>query len=106
KPQPDIFVQFLPDPGKSTNGPRSTATTDAQGRYRLKTDQGQDGAVVGWHRVVLSDTKAVQASQEQLAAGKTGSSRVAGTYSAANTTPLRFEVSPGKNDIPLDFTNR
>ena len=104
KPAEDIAVEFAPDPAKDTRGPVSSAITDSNGRFRLKTHKGQDGAVVGWHRVALSDTKARQATQEQLAAGKQGSSRIPDRYSVASSSDIHKEVKEGKNDIQIAVT--
>lgn len=52
KPLERVRVEFHPD----GQGPRSTAMTDAQGRYVLQTDDGsRPGAAVGSYRVVLRD---------------------------------------------------
>ncbi|AWM39724.1 hypothetical protein GobsT_19170 [Gemmata obscuriglobus] len=53
RPVANIEVAFYAD--EPTRGPRSTALTDANGRYRLQADTGADGAVVGAHRVCLYD---------------------------------------------------
>jgi hypothetical protein len=51
QPLADAEVTFLPDPSSGTRGPRSMARTDASGHYRLRTDGGDPGAVVGQHQV-------------------------------------------------------
>lgn len=106
KPAEGIYVEFAPDPAKNTRGPVSTGTTDAAGRFRLKTNKNDDGAVVGWHRVALSDLKATQASQEQLAAGKRGASRIPDKYAVASGSDLQREVKDGKNEVPIDISGR
>ena len=55
KPAANVSVQFLPDVMKGATGPTSYGTTDAEGKFRLKTYDGQDGAVVGSHNVILAD---------------------------------------------------
>lgn len=55
KPAANLSVQFLPDVMKGATGPTSYGTTDAEGKFRLKTYDGQDGAVVGAHNVILAD---------------------------------------------------
>lgn len=55
KPAANVSVQFLPDVTKGAKGPTSYATTDAEGKFRLKTYEGQDGAVPGPHTVILAD---------------------------------------------------
>jgi hypothetical protein len=97
----NVVVEFLPDPEKQTTGPRSTAVTDAQGRYRLRCDDQRNGAVVGWHRVVLIDPE-----EERPAQGQTRKSppRVPSQYASAAGTPLRKEVKSGTQTIDLDLT--
>lgn len=51
KPVVNFQVVFFPDGPQG--GPRSTAFTDENGHYRLQTDIGGDGAVIGPHRVCL-----------------------------------------------------
>lgn len=106
KPAEGIYVEFAPDPAKGTKGPVSTGTTDAAGRFVLKTNKNEAGAVVGWHRIALSDLKASQASQDQLAAGKRGYSRIPDKYATASGSDLVREVKEGKNVIPLEIPGR
>lgn len=51
QPLERIAVEFHP----KGEGPRSTGTTDATGKYTLTAETGQAGAIVGPHVVVLRD---------------------------------------------------
>jgi hypothetical protein len=105
KPGHKINLQFVPDIDKGAKGPSSFAQTDAEGKFTLQLQSvGQDvakskpGAVVGWHRVVLSDL--------QLAESATGRGvpiRLDSTYTLPGSTPLRQEVKPGANAITLEL---
>jgi hypothetical protein len=57
KPLADVKVSFQPtakSPGQPNPGPGSYGTTDAEGRFTLRTIEPEaDGAVVGTHRVHL-----------------------------------------------------
>src|SRR5262249_26583690 len=60
KPAHKVRIQFIPDIDKGAKGPPSSAETDANGKFTLQYAEpggnlSQPGAVVGWHRVVLSD---------------------------------------------------
>ena len=55
-----IEVVFLADSEAGTVGPRATGRTDETSHYRLRTDDGEDGAVVGKHRVVIRDREAAE----------------------------------------------
>ena len=47
RPLAGVEVRFVADPESGTEGLRSSGVTDAEGRYRLRTDAGRDGAVIG-----------------------------------------------------------
>ncbi|MBY0456520.1 MAG: hypothetical protein K2V38_04225 [Gemmataceae bacterium] len=98
-----IRVEFYPDPDKGVKGPTAVGETDDEGRFRLtvvnpKTQETQPGAVVGWHRVVLSDLR--------LAESETGRGvpvRFGSEYASVLSTPLTREVKAGgKQTIEID----
>ncbi len=124
-PLANIEVVFLADAG--TQGPRARGITDEVGHYRLRTDNGDDGTVVGKYRVVLSDPetfmkqllydsdgnrrqeaeqllpkeKAKRLKNQWKLAAK--ASRVPPRYRSINETPLRVEVQPGPQVIDLEI---
>jgi hypothetical protein len=117
RPLRDIEVVFLPDAG--TQGPRSSGLTDESGHYRLRTDHGEDGAIVGSYRVCLHDTNRAPFSLSRLPKGaanaehmqkklahlrKTASTspRMPSCYGKPNETPLRAEIRPGQQVIDLE----
>jgi len=101
QPASKVKIQFLPDIDRGSRGPVSTAETDATGHFKLQwkergEDTAQPGAVVGWHRVVLSDMK--------LAESETGQGvplRFGAEYTQPGSTPLRQEVKEGKQTIEI-----
>jgi hypothetical protein len=54
RPLADAQVTFRPDSKDLHPGPASYGTTDAEGRFTLRTVDGHDGAVVGQHKVRIS----------------------------------------------------
>jgi hypothetical protein len=100
KPLPNVVVEFLPDPEKGTSGPKSQGFTDEKGRFTLRADTNQGGAVVGWHRVVLSDPNEERPPQGQA---PKKASRIPAEFTRSNTTPFRREVTAGKNSFELDL---
>jgi hypothetical protein len=124
QPLAGVIVEFHPDP--DTPGPRSiSAPTDEAGHYRLYgTRDGEDGAVLGTHRVCIVDThnrahrvslkllgrlskevanaEEVQKRARQLKQSVPASSRVPPSYSRPNETPLRVEVQSGEQVIDLE----
>jgi len=105
-PLENVLVSFLPDPAKGTDGPRSTGVCDAQGRFRLRCDDGREGAVVGWHRVVVEDLALYATPREEGSSPQPAArlSRVPPRYRAAATTPISVEVEPGPQTIPIELT--
>lgn len=65
KPAKNINIQFLPDSLRGATGPTSYAITDDEGRFVLKTYEGQLGAVAGYHFVVLADLDEERPAQGQ-----------------------------------------
>ena len=107
KPLDNIHVEFWPE----TTGPRSMATTDAQGRFKLMTDDGKHaGAAIGTNRVVLKDMvlygdKFLGRAGEDVDLSQGKKARIAGTYSDPEKTPLKKEVKAGeKNEFQLEVT--
>jgi hypothetical protein len=112
-----IEVVFVPD--ADTVGPRASGITDEAGHYRLRTDGGYEGAVVGPHRVCLHDTHRVslllgrlpkdvansekaQKKMKELMDAASDSRSVPSSYSRPNETPLRIEVHHGPQSIDLE----
>jgi hypothetical protein len=58
RPLRGIQVVFLADADAGTQGPRAIGITDEAGHYRLRTDNGDEGAVVGKYRVLVLDVGA------------------------------------------------
>jgi hypothetical protein len=125
QPLHHIEVVFLADLDSGTQGPRSSGATDEAGHYRLRTDNGDEGTVVGKHRVLILDLQAAKGlmgrtyrwSQQKKVAPlppehakrlqnrlkpAAEASRVSPNYGRFDETPLRFEVQPGPQVIDLE----
>jgi hypothetical protein len=106
RPLSDLEVVFMPDPGAGTSGPASSAYTNENGQYKLVTNKGQLGAVVGTHRVCIRDLAALplppildaEGNAERPRGPRSAPklSRVPAAYSSSHETPLRAEVEPGE----------
>ena len=119
KPVAKVEVIFMTDGG--TAGPRARATTDAQGRYQLRTDTGMEGAPVGPHRVCLIDqahaaeqtlaagimnasTKMLQnAKADKLGGRPVAQSRIPPQYGRPAETPLRADVQRGPQTVNFEI---
>jgi hypothetical protein len=101
KPGHKMLIEFIPDVDQGTTGPISTAQTDKDGRFTLVLNGGpgattQKGAVVGQHRVTLSDLRMAES-----ATGVGVPIRIPSDYSLSSSTPLTHEVKPGKQSIKI-----
>jgi hypothetical protein len=108
-PMPDALVEFLPDPEQGTHGPRSSGITDAEGRFRLVRDDERGGAVVGFHRVIIQDTRTFPPPRNRWTQNEPPvmpPSRISNRYENATATPLRQEVKAEPQDIILEVTSR
>jgi hypothetical protein len=111
KPLPGVIVVFWGDGDAGTRGPPSAGPTDATGHYRLHTNQGIDGALVGRHRVCILEAPAPMLafrgrnpannnpSKDVPAADPSG---VPPGYHRREQTPLRAEVRPGEQVLDFD----
>jgi hypothetical protein len=89
--------------------------TDPQGRYSLRFDDQQPGAVTGWHLVTIQDLSVSTgvrrrdhgSAEADLAESGPASparpSRVPDRYQAGSGTPLRKEVRAGHQVIDLEI---
>lgn len=111
----NCLITFLPEPGQDANGPHSTGLTDRHGSYRLRCDNQQEGAAIGWHRVTVQDLSvctgvrrrdhgAIDAKVEETGPSTpVRPSRVSLRFMSLRDTPLRKEVKPGHQIIDLDI---
>jgi hypothetical protein len=108
KPVPGIQIMFVPDEERGTKGKRSLAVTDENGHFQLLCDNGQPGAVIGFHKVVLmaSGRMTDRSDLGQSAAGKSKADAkpvIPPEFSNPNSTPVKREVKPGSQTIDLDL---
>lgn len=96
KPLPEIRVLFQPDNKNADTGVTgSFGLTDAAGKFVLKlSDSQNEGAVVDFHTVTLSDKLSEDPKDSDAGGlGKTTKSRIPVKYT---NEPPKFEVKPGK----------
>ncbi len=98
QPAANVSVQFLPDVTKGVTGPTSYGTTNAEGKFQLKTYDGRDGAVPGAHMVVLADLDEERPPQGQVAKK---APRIPNRFTTA-TGGLTAEVKDGGGPIILE----
>ena len=119
RPLPHIEVVFVTDLDAGTQGPKASSFTDEAGHYRLQTDNGDDGAVVGKHRVLLSvppkrrmgrrrgtvgGSRPTQAAQRPLEdAKRPQEQQIPPRYGRFDQTPLHAEIHPGPQTLDFDI---
>lgn len=99
QPLPGVLIEFLPDAFRGTSGPRSSATSDIDGRFKLLCDNQKPGAVPGTHRVLVTDPErkpAPQGGQEGPTPG-----RISFLYQDGDTTPLVIQVPAKGGEVKL-----
>jgi hypothetical protein len=114
RPLGNVHVQFVPDePGVKVAG--STGITDEMGHYRLSRENGEPGALVGRHLVVLvRGREARRDLGEQTDGGdsepgsKTKKDRrpIPPLYTMASKTPLAVDVKPDQHTYDLEASSR
>jgi hypothetical protein len=116
RPLRDIEVVFLADADAGTVGPRANGRTDEDGHYRLRTERGGEGAVMGKHRVLVFDLEATKkqayrhlsgerwGGEEQAPPKKAKGVKaplIPPSYGRINETPLLAEV--GSQPLVFDI---
>jgi hypothetical protein len=98
QPGNKVHIEFIPDTG--VPGPTSAADSDEQGKFTLhvmsRDGTSPAGAAVGSHRVTLSDRRLSESPD-----GRGVPIRFGQEYTLSGTTPLKQEVKPGPQAIPL-----
>lgn len=100
-PAANIAVQFMPDVLNGGEGPTSSAVTDAQGRFQLRTLDGRPGAAVGAHLVSLVDPDEERPAQGQARKRK---AKVDPRYASPMQSDLRVSVPESGGPLNLDAT--
>lgn len=107
KPIDKIQVEFWP----IGSGTRSFATTDAEGKYALTTDDGlRKGASLGQHKIVMHDISVLGdeflgRAGENVDMSKGRKSRISAKYSNPEKSTVTKEVVAGKlNKIDIEIT--
>jgi hypothetical protein len=106
QPVAAAVVQFLP-----SNGPMAAATTDAAGRFQLRTFGTSDGALTGTHTVVVVPWfDEMGAAENQLLEELVLPERpdIPAVYRQPHTSPLTAAVTsrgPNEFEFALDAAN-
>jgi hypothetical protein len=110
KPLPGVVVVFWSESEGGAPVPSSHGPTNSAGHFRLHTDQGVDGAVVGPYRVCVVEASAVlsrmvsRKTSERLPKDLLSAQApdVPAAYARRTETPLRAVVQPGAQVIDFE----
>lgn len=113
KPIGNVRVDFHPDPDKKTTGQGSSGTTDDNGKFTLTFADGKPGAIVGHHRVILTDLDVFgnvlvgrgdyRRDDDKGPVEVAKKPRFAEMYSNLANSPFREEVKPGMAPVTFDI---
>jgi hypothetical protein len=96
KPLVGVQVTFYPETAGKETLPLARGKTDTAGKYSLATLDGQPGAAVGKHRVVVQwPTPERGDNWEKVPPPQFKGPVIPIKYTAATETPLLFEVKSG-----------
>jgi hypothetical protein len=91
------YVSFHPD---GTGGAPANGQIDAQGRYSLSTGS-EAGLAPGAYTAVVVATKDPPQPYDKTGAENPPIPITPGKYGKVETSDLKVQVKPGKNDVPL-----
>ena len=101
-------VSFIPDSSQGTEGPMSAGVLDDQGQFVLKTGSGENGAIIGFHKVTvacpLDPSQGSSPSGQAVPQAGTTPCDVPAKYESYATTDLTAEVTKGSNEINFELT--
>lgn len=103
EPLDEVKVSFIPDVAKGTEGYSSSAYTDQSGAFELAYGRMADrpGAVIGWHRVAIQDTK----SENFRGEGSPPPIRIPSMIRKSGSTPIKIEILPGDQTVDIDIAD-
>jgi hypothetical protein len=109
QPLPFAQVEFFPELTRFGAEMNSSAVTDEKGRFKLVNAQGQAGAAVGSHRVVVIEGPGPETGrmdQNRLAehSKKLTNRPIPATYGNYSQTPLRVDVKADQKTYTLNMT--
>lgn len=105
KPVAGATIEFNPDNSRATTGPRSSAVTDADGKFTLMGPGAEEGAVVGFHKVTITCPPKPGENSSSIDTSKapTTPCSVPEKFGKIDTTDVSKEVMAGKNEFAIDL---
>lgn len=105
QPLPGVLVTFIPEKSGSGAAIRSMGLTDGAGRYELRAEIQQSGAVLGKHQIIVEDLAVHSAPRSADGTVlQMPPVRFPARYSHPLQTPFTKSVERGQQTIDLDLT--
>lgn len=113
EPLPYVSIQFVPELASFGSEFNSSAMSDDLGRFRLVSNKnGEEGAAVGWNRVVVRESMPKEyrghSAEAQIKQAEYKASLknrpIPDVYGSAGKTPLRIEVKADQTKYDLKLT--
>ncbi len=98
KPVDHGMVSFMPT--GETRGPQAAGSIQPDGTFTIKT-AGKEGAVVGSHKVIVQCRRIV--TPEEAKNLVIGELLIPKQYAQFGATPLKIDVKPGNNELPIEL---
>jgi len=97
QPLAEAMVVFHPLLPTTEKIPQPIATTDAAGRFVLTTLKSSDGVPAGEYAITIELREPRLIGEEIV---RDGPNLLPVQYASPKDTPLRYKVTPGKNEVP------
>jgi hypothetical protein len=100
KAVPNALVNFLPE-----NGRMSSGTTDENGHFKLNYDKGHDGALVGKHKVFVTQRQGGAAPGTEPGKSRPSSREWAELFDkyGAEKSKVEIQIDKSTNDLKLEW---
>ena len=97
RPLAEALVVFHPLSPPAADHPRPLAYTDAEGRFVLTTVQTRDGAPTGEYAICVEQRQPRLVGEETV---RDGRNLLPARYCQPASSPLRYTVVAGQNEVP------
>ena len=97
QPLAEAMVVFHPLGDQLKTAPKPQAQTDSEGKFQLTTLGLNDGAPWGEYAITVELRELIQVGEE---ATRNGRNLLPAQYAKPESTPLRYTVVRGNNEIP------
>ena len=96
-PLAEALVVFHPLDPTAGEVPRPLGQTDAQGRFELTTLESREGAPAGRYAICVERRQARLVGEETV---RDGRNLLPARFGNTDSTPLKYEVIAGENEVP------